>query len=148
MRGLFTLSSVLILLLGCGVFTGPDTRRVIGTIDGGIGNSVIMAPDTVEVGSSFTATIQTFGSSSCTQADGVALTLGPSEARVTPYDRVPVGKDVVCTADIAPHPHPVALSFTQVGPATIVVLGQILTPGTWEPARGTVTKQLLVLPTR
>lgn len=146
MRHLLTLMGVLAGLAGCSILTGPDNRRVIGTIDdGGTGIPIIVAPDTVQAGSSFTATIHSFGSSSCTMPDGVALTLMPSEARVTPYDLVPNGGGYVCTADYAPRPHPIELRFTSVGPATIVALGQVFDRAGPGRIPGTVTKQLVVL---
>jgi hypothetical protein len=145
MRRLLTLTGVLVGLAGCFSF-GPDTRRVVGTIDaGGGGFPTIVAPDTVQVGSSFTATIHSFGSSSCTTPDGVALSLSASEARVTPYDLVPADNGVACTADIAPHSHSVELRFTRAGLATIVALGQVFDRSADGRSPGTVTKQLVVL---
>jgi hypothetical protein len=146
MRRLLTLIGVLVGLAGCSILTGPDTRRVIGLIDGsGTGIPTIVAPDTVQAGSSFTATIHSFGSSSCTTPDGVTLTLLPSEARVTPYDRVPGDGPVACTTDFAPRPHPVQLRFTSTGPATIVALGQVFHQSGQGLTPGTVTKQLVVI---
>jgi hypothetical protein len=145
MRRLFALTGMLAGLAGCSIL-GPDNRRVIGTIDAsGTGIPTIVAPDTVQVGSSFTATIHTFGSSSCTTPDGVALTLTPSEARVTPYDLVPADNGIACTADYAPHSHQVELSFTSAGPATIVALGQVFHRSAPGLIPGTVSKQLVVL---
>jgi hypothetical protein len=139
-------SAVLVGLAGCSVITGPDSRRVVGLIDAsGTGIPTIVAPDTVQAGSSFTATVHSFGSSSCTTPDGVGLTLTPTEARVTPYDRVPADSRVACTADFSPRPHPVELRFTRAGPATIVALGDVFTSPTGR-TPGAVTKRLVVLP--
>jgi len=78
MRQLLILTGALVGLAGCSTFTGPDTRRVVGLIDaGGFGLPTIVAPDTVPVGGSFTVTVHSFGSSSCTTPDGVDLTLTP-----------------------------------------------------------------------
>jgi PPE-repeat protein len=146
MRRPLILTGVLVVFAGCSIITGPDTRRVIGTIDAsGTGIPTIVAPDTVQAGSSFTATIHSFGSSSCTTPDGVALTLLPSEARVTPYDLVPADGPIACTADFAPRPHPVELRFTSTGPATIVALGQVFHQNGQGLTPGTVTKQLVVV---
>jgi hypothetical protein len=146
MRRLLILTGALVGLADCSAFTGPDTRRIVGTIDpSGTGNTVL-APDTVQAGSSFIAIIHTFGSSSCTTPDGVALKLGSSEARITPYDLVPADKGTVCTADLAPQPHPVELRFSHVGPATIVVLAAVIDQGSGGQSRGVVTKQLVVIP--
>jgi hypothetical protein len=134
-------------LAGCSTLTGPDTRRVVGLIDaGGSSLSTIVAPDTVQAGATFTATVHSFGSSSCTTPDGVELTLAPTEARVTPYDRVPADRRAVCTADLSPHPHPVELRFTRAGLAIIVAQGEVIDATTRRRTPGAVTKQLLVLP--
>ena len=129
---------------GCGLFE-PDTRRVVGLIDPGLALPAIEAPDTVQLGVAFAAVINSFGSSSCTTPDGVRLTLEPSEARVIPYDRVPNGGDIACTADISPIPHPVELQFAVAGAATIVVEGVVALPAGGL-GRGTVTKNVVVLP--
>jgi hypothetical protein len=128
---------------GCGLFE-PDSRRVVGLIDPGLGVQTIEAPDTVRVDVAFAATVNTFGSSNCTIPDGVRLTLGPSEARVIPYDRIPRG-DEVCTAEISPLPHPVELRFTSAGAAAIVAEGVVALPAGGV-GRGTVTKALVVVP--
>ena len=147
MRHLLILTGVLVGLAGCSTFTGPDTRRVVGLIDaGGFGLPTIVAPDTVQVGGSFTVTVHSFGSSSCTTPDGVDLTLTPTEARVTPYDRVPADRRAVCTADLSPRPHPVELRFPRAGPAIIVAQGEVIDVSTGQRTSGSVTKQLLVLP--
>ncbi len=129
---------------GCGLFE-PDSRRVVGLIDPGLPLSAIDAPDTALLGVAFDATVNTFGSSSCTTPDGVRLTLGPAEARVVPYDRVPNGGDVACTADISPIPRPVELQFAVPGAAMIVVQGVVALPAGGL-GRGTVTKTLVVMP--
>jgi hypothetical protein len=143
---LLILVAILAAVAGCSTISGPNTRRVVGTIDpSGTGTRTIMAPDTVQAGRAFTATIYSFGSSSCTTPDGVALTLGPSEARVTPYDLVPASNNVACTADFAARPHSVELRFTSAGPATIVVSGRVFNPSGSGQIPGTVTKQLVVI---
>jgi hypothetical protein len=149
MRHLLILTGVLVGLAGCSTLTEPDTRRVIGLIDPGVAFPTIVAPDTVQVGSWFTATVHTFGSSNCTKPDGVELTLSASEARVTPYDLETTGSSqAVCYLDLRAHPHPVELRFTRAGPAVIVALGEVEVTVN-DAARqipGVVIKQLLVLP--
>ena len=138
---------VLAGLAGCSTLTGPDTRRVVGLIDaGGSAFPTIVAPDTVQLGHSFTATVHSFGSSGCTTPDGVELTLTPAEARVTPYDRVPADRRTICPADLSAHPHPVELRFTRAGLAIIVAQGEIINTSTGRRSPGAVTKQILVLP--
>jgi hypothetical protein len=149
MRRLLMLSGVLVGLAGCSTPTEPDTQRVIGLIDvGGHPVPTIVAPDTVQVSSWFTATVHTFGNS-CTKPDGVELTLTPTEARVTPYDlvHVPADSRTVCTADLRGHPHPVELRFTRAGPAIIVALGEVevIQDGVARQIPGVVIKQLVVL---
>jgi hypothetical protein len=129
---------------GCGL-NDPDTRRIVGVIDAQLFGGTIQAPDTVQLGAAFTATVNTIGSSSCTRPDGVTLTLEPAEARVIPYDRIPADNDVACTLDLAPRPHPVELHFTAVGAATIVVEGMV-NRESGERVRVTVTKAVVVVP--
>lgn len=107
--------------------SSPETERIIGLIPTDHGSvsifTVIEAPPTVQVNQLFTATVNTFGSGSCTTIDGADVQIAGLVASITPYDRVPVG-DVVCTADLAFHPRPVSLTFTTVGTATLRVIGQ------------------------
>jgi hypothetical protein len=135
-----------ILALGsvsCGL-VDPDTRRIVGFIDADP-SSTIEAPDTVRLGLAFAATVNSFGSSGCTTPDGVKLTLGPAEARVIPFDRVPADNSVACPGDVSPRPHPVELHFTELGTATIVAEG--MTHGeNGERVRGTVAKAIVVVP--
>jgi hypothetical protein len=113
-------------MIGCSDSSGPTTERSIGVIQPGFPVEVILAPDTVAVSSRFGATVNTFGSSTCTIPDGIELILTENSAFVTPYDRRPTGQ-AICTGDIAPRPHPVELQFTLAGVATIVVIGYRLT---------------------
>jgi hypothetical protein len=127
--------------------TEPDTERVVGIIDADPSIPTIVAPDTVQAGVRFAATVNTFGSSSCTTPDGVDLTLEAATAHVTPYDRVLVNPDDgACSADMAPQPHPVDLLFTAPGEASIVVEGRVFTPTSNVTIPGTVTKAVVVLP--
>ena len=130
---------------GCSNPASLDTRRVVGIIDPGVQVATIEAPETVRLGARFTATVNSFGSSTCTSPDGVRLTRGPAEARVTPYDRVPADDNIVCTADIAPRPHPVELSFTEPGRATIVAQGYIIDQTSGARLLGEVKKTIVVV---
>ena len=134
------------IVTNCFAFTNSETGLVVGIIQTGVRGPTIEAPDTVRRGAAFGAVVNTFGSSSCSSADGVKLTLGPAEARVTPYDRVPTGNDVVCTADISPLPHPVTLHFTKRGAAAIVAVGMVIDQTSGERIRGEVTKAVFVIP--
>ena len=116
-------------IVGCSDSTGPGSTpdpptdwRSIGVIQPGFPVKVILAPDTVAVNARFDATVNSFGSSSCTIPAGVDLILTENSAVITPYDRGPGGQGL-CTGDIAPRPHPVELQFTVAGVATIEVIG-------------------------
>jgi hypothetical protein len=141
------LTVALVGLAGCSSITGSDTRRVVGLINPGVTlPGTIVAPDTVQAGVSFRVTVYSFGSSSCVTPDGVDLTLKPTEARVTPFDRVPADPGTVCTADIAVHPHLVELRFTEPGLARIVAQGDVIEASSSRRVRGSVVKELQVVP--
>jgi hypothetical protein len=99
---------------------GPQSERVIGQISSDYG-SVIESPDTVSVATSFMVTVNSFGSSSCTEPDGVDLMSSRLLAIVTPYDIVQT--NTMCTMDEAPQPHVVRLQFNRVGEAIILARG-------------------------
>ncbi len=145
MRHVIIVIGALIGAAACGLLD-PDSRRVVGLIDAGVSPATIETPDTVRLGMAFAATVNTFGSSSCTTPDGVKLSLEPAEARVIPFDRVPTGNEFACTADISAVPHPVELHFTAAGSATIVAVGMVIDQTSGEQVRGEVTKAVLVVP--
>jgi hypothetical protein len=129
----------------CSGFTDSETGRVVGIIStGGPEPRAIEAPDTVQLGVAFAATVHSFGNG-CTRADGVELTLEPALARVTPFDRIPVDDDVVCADVLARIPHPLELHFTVLGTATIVAEG-MMSRASGEQIRVTVTKDIVVVP--
>jgi hypothetical protein len=130
----------------CFALVNSESGLVVGIIHTGVQVHTIEAPDTVRRGAPFSAIINTFGSAGCSSADGVKLALKPTEARVTPYDRVPTGNDVACTADVRPNPHPVTLHFTLSGAATIVAVGMVIDETSGEQKRGEVTKAVVVVP--
>ncbi len=115
-----------VLVAGCNLFGDLTSDRVVGIIVSDSMRPVIIAPDTVQVGVTFTATVNTFGSSSCTDPDGVDLALSASLARIVPYDLVQTAG--ACTADFASRPHPVTIHFTQQGAATIRVVARMSRP--------------------
>ena len=80
----------------------------------------IATPPTVRVGESFTLTINTFGSGSCTRADGERVERRGGATHVTPLDwEAPAGSP--CTRDLRYFPHEVTLRFDEPGDVTIVV---------------------------
>jgi hypothetical protein len=121
----------LLLLAACSGVIAPDpaSRRVVGVIDVGGGTPrALAAPDTVAAGAPFTVTVTTFGSSSCTRADGAELEVRGLVAEIVPYDRELTG-DVACTDDLRPFPRDVTVSFAAPGQATVRVLGRGLGGG-------------------
>jgi hypothetical protein len=84
----------------------------------------IIAPDTVGPESTLTITINSFGSSSCTQPDGIDSAATSAGVRIVPYDRVPTGA-VACTADFASRPHPVQLTVPPSGALVIRAVGRV-----------------------
>ena len=111
----------LALLAAC--TTEPETARVVGLITAGnVATDVYDGPASVTAGQTFSATIFSYGSSSCTTPDGADVTVTGLIADVTPYDRVPTG-NVVCTADFGARPHPITLRFPSAGAAELRVHG-------------------------
>jgi hypothetical protein len=114
-------------LPGCSDPVDPDGEweRRIGVIDiGSFLTPPIELPETVEQGVPFTATVVTFGSSSCVRQDGAEIHVNGLTAYVRPYDFVAVGAERVCTDDLEPHPREVTLQFDQAGEATVLVFGR------------------------
>jgi len=136
--------TLLLSALACSS-TSPSDGRAIGVVSPGLaGVPVIEAPDTVQAGFPFVAVINTFGSSGCTSPAEADVRLSPAVATVTPYDVVaPDG--VACTRDYASRAHPVRVTFTDLGPACIVVRG-VSTGGTpLTRTSVTITKDIYVI---
>lgn len=116
----------LLLLAACEGLADPAARRVPGVIDtGGGGDRSLAVPDTVAAGAPFTATVTTFGSSSCTRPAGAELEVRGLVAEVVPYDR-DATRAQVCTDDLRPFPRDVAVRFAAPGRATVRVRGRDL----------------------
>lgn len=123
---------------------GSGSTLVIGNIDGaGTSLRVIVGPDTVRAGQSASFTVNTFGSS-CQRPESTAVVLTAQLAVITPYDRLP-RPDVACTADYGERPHPVALTFTAPGAATIRVRGRMYRQGGGT-TLDSVTRAITVIP--
>jgi hypothetical protein len=92
----------------------------------------IEAPNEVEAGKPFTATIHTIGQNGCWSAEGQNLTVEGNLAAVVPWD-VHSGADV-CTEVLGYLPHRVEITFTTPGRAVIRVDGRRARQGdrTWE----------------
>lgn len=124
---------------GCESVTGPRSGRVVGILewvqngsrsvsaslhpDHG-GESRLQAPDTVQAGVPFTATVTTIGPSSCWRADGATVQPGASLAVITPYDLTAESADVACAQVIVELPRKVEVTFTARGQATLRVVGR------------------------
>lgn len=116
------LAGAALALASCGTITGSE--RGIGSIQvdqPGRPSESLVVPDTVAAGTSFTARVTTYGSSSCTRPDGVSTRVAGAVAEIIPYDvRETRG---ACTADIHPFPRDVQLRFATPGPAVVRVIG-------------------------
>jgi hypothetical protein len=112
----------LALLASCSGLLDPGGwDRVAGDIS--VTEPPIVLPGSVRRGVSFTATVTTFGSSSCIRPDGASVRIDGLTAEITPYDRR-APRNSACTADLHPFPRPVELRFDQAGEALIRVRGR------------------------
>lgn len=83
----------------------------------------LVAPDAVTRGAPFQITVSSFGSSSCTRADGYDVTSSPTAFEVRLYDQeAPSG--TACTADLRSFPRTLTVQFDQAGTAEIRVIGR------------------------
>ena len=156
------------LLAACDDPTGTAGRREIGivqwlsgaqanlsssgaassmsaSIDGSEAPPVISAPDEVQAGIPFEATITTIGPSICWRADGAETQVSGSLAVVTPHDFSPESKDVACGGALNSLPRTVKLTFAAPGEAVLRVNGRTVVGGDLSAASSaTVEKQILV----
>lgn len=121
------LRALLVLLLplavGCTSILGvTDWERVPGDIGNSTG-AVLQAPTEARQGVAFQITVTTYGSGSCTRADGAETAVVGLLAVVRPFDLEKRGANVVCTMDLAPYSRSVTLRFDEAGEATIRVIG-------------------------
>lgn len=118
------LAASAVVLAGCVARVDSNGwQRQVGWIDEDTGGPPFSAPDTVRAGADFDVTVTTYGSSSCTQADGADVRRVEGVVEITPYDRVPSG-GAECTADLAPHPRIVQVRIDEPGAATLRVSGR------------------------
>ena len=83
----------------------------------------LVIPDTVAAGASFTAQVTTFGSGSCTRADGATVQAEGSVAEIAPFDLDVVSGSGACTNDLRAFPRDVQLRLTVPGEALVRVRG-------------------------
>ena len=118
------LALAVLALPACANPFGSGWERGVGSISTtGSPSGSLVVPDTVQAGVAFTARVTTFGSSSCTRADGAEVRVARSVAEITPYDLEATG-NATCTADLAPFPRDVQVRFDAVGTATVRVRGR------------------------
>ena len=145
----------------CADPTGAEGRREVGIVEwvtgtqmnlGGSGAAsasgspaVIAAPDEVQAGVPFEATITTFGLSTCWSADGADTQVTGNLAVVTPYDFTPEGGEVACGDAIIHLPRTVKLTFASAGQATVRVSGRKVVGGNTAAASTTVVEKQIVV---
>jgi hypothetical protein len=123
-RPIFT--AAILSLAGCAnPIANGEWQRTVGVID--TGNSLpetLQLPDTVTAGTTFTVVVETYGSSSCTRADGARVEVDGLVAEITPYDRVLL--EGICTDDLAPFPRAVDVRFDEAGEALVRLVGRTI----------------------
>ena len=115
-----------VLLVGCHDATDPEKQRVIGALDLlGTNPPTLVLPDEVTAGRRFTATVNTWGNSDCTLADGGSMTVVDGVVRLVPYDIIPMpGHSDLCRDDWVAHAHAFGVTLGQPGPARLRVVGR------------------------
>jgi hypothetical protein len=111
-------------LFACTGCTEPSWNRSLGLIQEGFSPlTSLTAPDTVRARLPFEITVQTFGSGSCTRADGYEVDIAPLWVEVRQYDlTAPSG--TACTLDYHGLPRTVPIRFDSVGTGQIVLVGR------------------------
>lgn len=130
-----------VLALGaCSDPAGPDGTERVGVVqwyataadlDGSpswpAGEDVVIeAPSTVTAGVPFDATVTTVGNHGCFEAERTDVANQPSLAEIRPVDRDGMTEGIACTAATVELQHPVELVFSEVGEATIRVVGRLV----------------------
>ena len=122
-----TTPALALLFLGC---SEPDWARVIGNLNYGPERTIYFtAPGQVTAGEDFLVTIQTLGGTGCIRADGSEVTVAGNQARVVPYDEVPLNGHA-CLRDLRGYEHTTRLSFQEPGSATLRIVGYFGVPDT------------------
>ena len=118
-----TVGGALVSLSACASPTSPNSVRVVGILDGGDPDAeVLESPDSARVGIPLVVRVTTYGSGSCTRADGADVTQFAAQADITPRDREL--RDRACTRDLRPSTRNVTVRFTVAGRALIRVRGR------------------------
>lgn len=115
------------IVSACSLLADPQGRRVVGIVGGSPpdgSSQVITAPDTIQAGIPFTATITTFAPYNCWRAAGADIDLRGNLAVVIPYDFDPRSDDFHCPDMEGVVPRPVEIRFAEPGEATLRVRGR------------------------
>lgn len=109
---------------GCAGIVAPEWSRGPGLVlEGNVVPASLVAPDAVTRGTPFLVTVSTFGSGTCTRADGYELIAVLAAAEVKLYDLgAPPG--TACTKDLKRFPRSLTLQFDQAGTAELRVIGR------------------------
>jgi hypothetical protein len=114
-------------MLGCTGPAGPGPVRQLGFIGGRPDVSVIEAvrSQPLMAHTNVLFVVYSFGSSSCTEPDGVEVRRGADLIEVAPFDLVgpPPGTNA-CTDDLAAHAHDVTLETGAPGTLTLTARGR------------------------
>jgi hypothetical protein len=135
------LAAAALLLAGCDTLAPGWATRLGHVMDDPPSFTSLVAPAAVTRGVPFQITASTFGSSSCTRADGYQATSTQSAFEVRLYDRG-APAHAVCTGDIASFPRILTVQFDEPGTAVIRVIGRDL--GGDDPSPKTVTRTIVV----
>ncbi len=116
----------LILLLALSACDGGRTVREVGLISSyGATEEVILAPDTVQAGETFTVTVQTYGNG-CVEADDVEVAITDNLAILTPYGLISIpGRNEACPEVERRPEHTSQIVFEEPGSATLRVRGML-----------------------
>jgi hypothetical protein len=115
------------LTVGCSTSTGStgdEFARVAGVIlpNASFASRALIVPDSVRAGVPFAVTVSSFGSTTCTRADGATLTVVGVVATITVWDREQVGGG--CSDDLRQFPRDVSVQLGSAGRAMIRVQGR------------------------
>lgn len=116
---------------GCDSLTGPDSRRVLGTVVHVDGEPLISVPDTVEAGEPFTVSVTTTWPDTCGSLDETEVRASGTEVHVIPWDRVDEADD--CAQVIEEYDHSVTLSRATPAVLDLTVHGRRMVDGSRSP---------------
>ena len=120
---LAALAAASFLITGCGILEPGWSRRLDLVTEGTPPMTSLIAPDVVTRGIPFQITASSFGSSSCTRADGYDVTSSQVSFEVRLYDES-APPAAACTADFRSFPRTLTVQFDQPGTAVIRVSGR------------------------